>query len=122
MQIRKVEEPRLCRRPHPQRQSKVEDKTDSEKKQSIEKRAESGSPQLPKNRQKIFAELFFLLPKTTLPPHACFLPLDASGVSCNGQNSETMVSEMLRFPDYNQYLRKNLSKVTHQNIPKAPEI
>ena len=29
---------------------------------------------------------------------------------------------MLRFPDCNQYLRKNLSKVPHQSLPKATEI
>ena len=29
---------------------------------------------------------------------------------------------MLRFPDCNQYLRKNLSKVFHQSPPKATEI
>ena len=33
-----------------------------------------------------------------------------------------MVSERLRFPDCNQYLCKNLSKVTHQSLPKASEI
>ena len=29
---------------------------------------------------------------------------------------------MLRFPDCNQYLRKNLSKVPHQSLPKTTEI
>ena len=33
-----------------------------------------------------------------------------------------VLSEMLCFPDSNQYLRKNLSKVPHQNLPKATEI
>ena len=33
-----------------------------------------------------------------------------------------MLSEMLFFPDCNQYLRKNLSKVPHQSILKSSEI